>query len=137
MPLFSWTPALATGVELIDDDHRVLIDWLNVVLKAISKGRANGLISKALSDLVTYTQEHFAREEQEMQRIDYQDMDAHKAEHAQLLLQVNEMKARLDAGNKIDPMALYNFLTRWLKNHILHVDMKLAKALQEANCATS
>ena len=53
MPLFSWTPALATGVEFIDDDHRVLIDWLNVVLEAISKGRANGLISKALSDLVT------------------------------------------------------------------------------------
>ena len=72
-----------------------------------------------------------------MRRINYREMDAHKAEHVQLLLQVNEMKARLDAGNKLDSMALYNFLTRWLKNHILHVDMQLARALQEASCVAA
>ncbi len=130
MPLFSWTPALATGIQLIDDDHRVLIDWLNVVLEAISKGRANEMISKALADLVVYTQEHFAREDAEMLRINYQEIAAHREDHAQLLIQVTDLKAQLDAGKKIDSMALYNFLTRWLKNHILHVDMKLAQAMR-------
>ena len=120
------------ALPIIDDDHRVLIDRLNVVLEALSQGRANALISTALNELVTYTQEHFAREEAEMQRINYSGMDAHMAEHAQLLKQVNDLKSQLDAGSKIDRMALYNFLTRWLKNHILHVDMKLAQALRDS-----
>jgi hemerythrin len=46
---------------------------------------------------------------------------------------VDDLKAQLDAGEKINAMGLYNFLTRWVKHHILHVDMKLALALKLSN----
>lgn len=132
MALFSWTPALATGNKFIDEDHHTLIDRVNTVLEAISQGRSGSILSGTLAELVTYTREHFAREEAEMVRIQFADMQAHVVEHARLIKQVDDLKAKLDVGEKIDAMGLYTFLTRWVKGHIQQVDMKLAIALKDA-----
>ncbi|MGI9133855.1 MAG: bacteriohemerythrin, partial [Rhodoferax sp.] len=110
----------------------LLIERVNTVLEAIAKGQSKELLSSALSDLSEYTRAHFGREEAEMQRIAYAETELHMAEHANLLRQVHELKAKLDAGEKINTMGLYNFLTRWVKSHILLVDMKLAAALKRA-----
>lgn len=133
MPQFSWTDDLATGNRLIDDDHRKLITMVNALFDALASGHANDVIGKVLHNLIIYTREHFAREEAEMQRIHYPASIAHKLEHGKLLKQVQELKQTLDAGSKVNAIAVSGFLTEWLRNHILNVDMKLAAALQAAH----
>lgn len=130
MANFSWTDDLATGNSFIDNDHRKLITMVNALYDAMAKGQANDIINKVLNNLIIYTREHFAREEVEMDRIKYAGVIAHKAEHNQLLNQVLDLKTKLDAGGKINAVTVSTFLSDWLRNHILMVDMKLATALK-------
>jgi hemerythrin-like metal-binding protein len=130
MERFSWTDELVTGSALIDGDHRRLVSLVDALFQAMAKERARDVMSKALSDLVAYTKEHFGREEAEMARIRYVASLAHASEHARLVKQIVELQAVLDAGGKINNVAVAEFLDQWLRHHILTMDMKLAAALK-------
>lgn len=129
MALFSWTSALATGNAFMDAEHHVLVERVDAVLEAISHARSKDTILGALADLSVYTREHFAQEEKQMQHIQYAGTREHIAEHRHLLHQVEALKARLDADEAVDVMEHYSFLTRWVKDHIMLVDTRLASAL--------
>ncbi|MFH1516496.1 MAG: bacteriohemerythrin [Pseudomonadota bacterium] len=125
-----WTDDLRTGNALIDGDHRKLISLVNALCAAMAKAQANGSMSKAMNDLIVYSKEHFGREEAEMERIQYVASIAHVSEHAKLIKQIVELKAMLDAGGRINVVAVASFLREWLCKHILTADMKLAIALR-------
>lgn len=131
MAQFSWTDDLYTGSSLIDGDHRKLIESLNTFFQTMQNDQGNGRISAAMNDLIAYTGEHFAREEAEMKRIQYVAVLAHKAEHTKLLKQLAELKQMLDAGGRMNAPAVADFLSQWLRDHILATDMKLAAALTQ------
>jgi len=131
MMQFSWTDDLYTGSTLIDGDHRKLVDLVNAFFQSMQSGQGNGRVGKTMNDLIAYTEEHFGREEAEMERIQYVASLAHKAEHTKLLKQVVELKAMLDAGGRINIPAVSDFLGEWLRDHILAADMKLAAALKQ------
>jgi hemerythrin-like metal-binding protein len=130
MARFSWTDDLYTGSSLIDGDHSILIGLVNTLFETMEITQGNGRMSKAMSDLIAYTEEHFGREETEMQRIQYVASLAHKAEHKKLLKQLVELKAILDAGGRINIPAVSDYLSAWLRDHILTADIKLAAALK-------
>ena len=131
MAQFSWTDDLYTGSTLIDGDHRKLVDLVNAFFQSVQNGKDNDRVSKAMNDLIAYTGEHFAREEAEMARIAYVAAVAHRAEHTKLLKQLVELKDMLDAGGRINVPAVADFLSGWLRDHILTTDMKLAAALKK------
>jgi len=133
MANFAWTDSLATGSALIDGDHRKLISMVNALYDSLDKGQANDIMGKVLNNLIVYTTEHFAREEAEMQRIKYAASLSHKSEHTKLLKQVLELKSSVDAGKKLNAVAVSSFLSGWLRNHIMTVDTKLAAALKGAS----
>jgi hemerythrin-like metal-binding protein len=130
MAQFSWTDDLYTGIDPIDGDHRKLIGLVNAFFETMGSGQSNGPMSKAMDDLIGYTKEHFAREEAEMERIQYVASLAHKSEHTKLLAQLVELKAMLDASGRINIPAVSDFLSEWLREHILAADMKLAAAMK-------
>ena len=131
MAQFSWSDDLYTGSTLIDGDHRKLIGLVNALFQTMESGRGNEHISKAMNDLIVYTEQHFGREEAEMERVQYVASLAHRAEHAKLRAQLVELKAMLDAGGIINAPAVADFLSEWLRQHILTVDLKLAAALRQ------
>lgn len=131
MAQFIWTDDLNTGSTLIDGDHRKLVDLVNAFFQSMQSGQGNGHVSKAMNDLITYTGEHFAREEVEMERIRYVAVLAHKAEHTKLLKQLVELKEMLDAGGRMNTPAVADFLSGWLRDHILTTDMKLGATLKQ------
>ena len=135
MAQFSWTDDLYTGSTLIDEDHRKLVELVNAFFQSMQSGQGNGGVRKAMKQLIAYTEEHFAREEAEMQRIQYVAALAHQAEHIKLLKQLVELKAMLDAGGRINIPAVSDFLGAWLRDHILAADMKLAAALKQQRSA--
>ena len=131
MTQFSWTDDLYTGSSLIDGDHRKLVDLVNAFFQSMQSGEGNARVSKAMNELITYTEEHFDREEAEMERIQYVAAFAHRAEHTKLLQQLVELKEILDAGGRMNTLAVANFLSGWLRDHILTKDMKLAATLKQ------
>ena len=135
MAHFSWTDDLYTGSGLIDSDHRRLIGLVNAFFESTESGQVNERMSKAMNELVAYTEEHFGREEAEMERIQYVASLAHKGEHLKLTRQLVELRAILDSGAKINIPAVSDFLSAWLRHHILTADMKLAAVLQRQRSA--
>lgn len=131
MSRFFWTDDLHTGNALIDSDHRKLVDLVNVLFESLQSETGNGHMSKAMDDLIAFAGAHFAREEAAMTRIEYVAALAHRAEHTKLLRQLVELKAMLDAGGKINSPAVADFLSAWLRDHILTTDMKLAATLRQ------
>ena len=135
MAQFFWTDDLYTGSTLIDGDHRKLIELINALFQAMQSGQGNGPMSQAMHDLIAYTGEHFGREEAEMERIGYVAAVAHKAEHTKLQQQLAELKQMLDAGGRMNVPAVGDFLSEWLREHILAADMKFAAALKRHSSA--
>ena len=131
MAQFIWTDDLYTGSTLIDGDHRKLVDLVNAFFQSMQSGQGNGHVSKAMNDLIAYTGEHFSREEAEMGRIQYVAALAHKGEHTKLLKQLVGLKEMLDAGGRMNIPAVADFLSQWLRDHILTTDMKLAATLKQ------
>lgn len=131
MAQFSWTDDLYTGSTLIDGDHRKLIGLVNALFETMEGGQGNARMNRAMNELIAYAEAHFGREEAEMERIQYVASLAHRAEHAKLLRQLLELKAMLDAGGRINVPAVSDFLSQWLRQHILTADLKLAAALKQ------
>ena len=135
MAQFSWTDDLYTGSTFIDGDHRKLVDLVNAFFQSMQSGHGNGPVSSAMDNLIAYAREHFFREEAEMERMRYVAALAHKAEHTRLLRQLIELKEMLDAGGRINVPAVADFLSAWLRNHILTTDMKFAATLKQHGSA--
>jgi len=135
MAQFSWTDDLTTGSSLIDGDHRKLVELVNAFFQAMQGGQGNAQVSKAMKHLIAYTGEHFAREEAEMARIQYVAALAHRTEHTKLIKQLVELKEMQDAGGRMNTPAVADFLSLWLREHILAADMKLATALKQGRSA--
>jgi hemerythrin len=135
MAQFSLNDDLLTGSSLIDGDHRMLVDLMNAFLESAQNGHGDARTAQAMSALVAYTREHFVHEEAEMQRIQYVALLAHKAEHSKLLRQLIELKEMLDAGGRMNVPAVAEFLSEWLRDHILAADMKLAATLKQQHRA--
>ena len=123
MAQFSWTDDLHTGSSLIDNDYRELIGLVNIPFDAMDGGPNSKRIGAAMTQLIAYTGAHFAREEAEMERIQFVASFAHHAEHAKPLQQLLELNAIVDAGGRINLPAVSDFLGEWLRGHILATDL--------------
>jgi hemerythrin len=75
--------------------------------------------------MVSYTESHFAREEQLLVQTGYRGRAAHKKEHDNLAMRVKNLQAHY---NSHDPLALsletIDFLKTWLLTHIQGSDKK-------------
>ena len=131
MTQFSWTDDLYTGSSLMDGDHRNLVAFVNAFFQSMQGGEDTGGVNKAMNDLIACTGEHFFREEAEMERVQYVAALAHRNEHTKLLKQLVELQEMLDAGGRMNIAAVADFLSGWLRDHILTTDMKFAATLRQ------
>ena len=129
MNLFVWTDALATGNAFFDEEHQALVQLVNAALESIACQRGAADLDLCLQMLQRYAREHFSQEEREMQQVAEHNSAGHRAAHFTLLEQLREVHEDLASGQDCDPMALYRFLTWWVKDHIRDWDQALASAL--------
>lgn len=129
MALITWTNELSVGVASIDEQHKKLVNMINSLNDALEKGEADEMIIKIFNGLAAYTQKHFAYEEELFAAHGYPDSTAHKREHGDLIVQVVELKKKLDTGDFMIGAELMSFLKKWLTNHILGSDKKYSQFL--------
>ncbi len=120
MSLLIWQDDLNTGIDVIDGQHRRIVDMLNQ-LHSAQLGRNPVLVGEVIDELVDYTLSHFAFEEELMEEAGYPFTDAHKRVHALFTRRVNEYRLRFRAGEDVAD-ELKSLLSRWLFNHIRNDD---------------
>lgn len=128
MTYLTWSNDLAVGNSFIDGDHQKLIDMVNRLHALMAEGKGKDVLDKVLHNLITYTQEHFRREEELMRKINFPGLAEHKVEHEKLLLQVLELQKKFQSGAATLTIQVLHFLRDWLINHIGKSDKELALA---------
>ena len=129
MGFFVWEERYSLGMESIDSDHKVLVEMIDELYGALSKGEGKEAIQGIVSKMVDYTKFHFKREEFYMHSIKYSEADNHIAQHEYFKLKVGEFVEKLDAGINSISAEVIIFLRDWLINHILNTDKKFVVEL--------
>lgn len=131
MPLIVWSDILSVGIKEIDAEHKELVRITNHLCDAISADHGQEALGKTLTDLVAYTQSHFAHEERLFAKTNYPDAEAHKKEHEMLTRQVIDIQRRFnEEATAALSLEVMGFLREWLITHIQGSDMKYAPHLK-------
>ena len=116
MALLLWQDNLNTGIQVIDDQHRRIVEMINQ-LHAAQTGGSQLVVAEVIDELVDYTMSHFAFEEELMEEAGYPFCAAHKRVHEVFGKRVSEYRMRFQSGEDVTD-ELRNMLSRWLFNHI-------------------
>ena len=129
-PLFAWKDSYTVQVREMDLQHKRLVNTLNQLHEAMAGGQSNAAMLRILCDLIQYTQQHFAAEEQLMQKHGYARLASHKLEHHELTQRVLHFQEEFRAGKiSLGPQVL-QFLKHWLVDHIQGSDQLYGKFLR-------
>lgn len=124
MPLLEWDDKkLSVGIKLIDDQHRVLIGYINELADAVENKSGDDLIESIFDKLYNYTQYHFHEEESYFYKLNKNDLALHKLQHKHFIEELARIKCSSVSDNEICESLLY-FLSDWLVNHIISEDLK-------------
>lgn len=130
MALVTWKDTLSVGVDMIDNQHRTLIELLNQLDERVRAGGAPMVLSGALDRLIWHTAMHFADEEALMKSNGYPEAAGHVAEHYGLVKAAINLQKRL----AISPGDLSEgdmiFMRDWLQQHLQGSDRRLGEFLQ-------
>ncbi|MBN1501681.1 MAG: hemerythrin family protein [Spirochaetes bacterium] len=122
MPYFIWEDNLSVGVKDFDDEHKVLISYINKLHMALISGEAAESVYGILDGLVEYTEKHFGHEEKLMESEDYPGLPGQIKEHEVFVDKIRGFKKQMEAGKINFSLELMAFLRDWLMNHIKVVD---------------
>jgi hemerythrin len=113
------------AVAEIDAQHEALVDLVNQLHDSMMAGSDRDALDGILSELLQYTAEHFAYEEQLMLRHAYPGYEKHKADHTRLMDHVNDLARRFRAGDLLLSFAVMLDLKAWATVHIEKADKPL------------
>lgn len=124
MSFFTWNEKFSVGIDIIDSEHKVLVDLIDQLHEAFVTGNVDTAIGPILAALVDYTHTHFDHEEAMMAGAGYPGLEAHREVHRELRRQVEEVYDRFLAGGPQGKMGneVLAFLHDWLYFHILEQD---------------
>lgn len=129
-----WRDQLSVGNNVIDSDHKHLIDIINCVEKSLSEKNRNTL-AKNLENLAQYSLFHFEREEKIAVAAGYTQVPKLSLSHASLITNLKEMQAEFDdAGSEwsLDAADHFaSFLRNWLIDHVIKEDLLMKPFLQK------
>lgn len=116
MAYMQWTQDLETGIQVIDTQHRRIVDYINELEHASHTGNT-GEVRRILDALVDYTITHFQFEEELQEKANYPFVKAHRRVHEIFTKRVDNFLKRADAGEVVVP-ELMSMLKVWLSSHI-------------------
>ena len=119
-----WKSGYSVGVGEIDIEHKKMIAYINELEAVIENSNAQKQVVFVLNGLVSYTREHFAKEESYFKQFDYEHTDEHIAEHSELISDVEKLIYQFEVGDKLSPVGIIKFLSNWFVDHILGSDKK-------------
>ena len=133
-----FTENLATGNEMIDSQHKELIQKINDLLDSCEKSSDKVVAIKTLDFLSDYTEYHFNAEEQLQKDIEYPGYDKHKAQHEEFKKTVEELHEMLVEEEGPSPAFVAKVqenVINWLDTHIQGFDRSVAeyKFMRENN----
>jgi hemerythrin len=125
MTLLTWKSEYSVGIEAVDFEHREMIDLINELYDEMSDKQDQDSIDQFLGDIHATISAHFALEERVMRRSDYDEYEAHKDDHEELLDQIRDLMDSFDHDPESGLRLLQEQLSDWFANHFSTFDARL------------
>lgn len=129
--LINWNPEYSVNVEEIDLQHKTLIEMINGLDDAIREGKAKDITIMTIVKMTTYVTKHFSTEEKYFDRFNYPEAMLHKQKHNDFVMKVKEFENKFINGNAIPSTDVMNYLSEWVKKHVLETDKKYSSFFNE------
>ena len=128
-----WDNSYATGIELIDSQHKELVTLTNQLYQAcINEEEAvEDAFKEAMSRMVEYVRFHFSAEQQLLERIGFPNHKSHKELHDALVKNILKAAKEYDMGRKFVPNNFVRVLKDWVFGHIAFHDKFYAAYVAE------
>lgn len=130
MPHLVWTNDLNTGIDVIDSQHRQIVNYINQ-LHDNQQTYDRTVVAAIIDAMIDYTVSHFGFEETLMEDAGYEFVRPHKRVHELFIKRIDDLKTRFSKGEDILE-ELLSLLTRWLLNHIKHDDAGYISSVKPA-----
>lgn len=133
MVKIEWNESLSTGIELVDEQHKMLLEKLNNISEAIENQQGVDVIIRTLDFMMDYTDFHFGTEENHMENNQYPRIEYHKRMHKEFVDSLKNMvtEFREDGATQRLAESVNIFLFNWLVTHIRGVDGAFGKYIKE------
>ena len=125
-----WSEKFNIGIDVIDNQHRQILDYINALEKIRATGAAREQIKDVFDDLIDYTQSHFSFEENLLAQVNYQFLPSHRSIHELFVKRLKDCRQRFDNGESVED-DLNRLLSKWLINHIQHDDQDYIDAVRD------
>lgn len=124
MNKLAWNKDFTVEDDIIDAQHKKLIDLYNTLIDLTFFEKDTKKLKKTVSDLKEYSNYHFSEEENRMQKANYTHTEDHIFEHNKFKKQMNFYSQKINEGSYdiVDDMFLY--LGKWIVMHIKNEDKK-------------
>ncbi|BHH83977.1 bacteriohemerythrin [Desulforhopalus sp. 52FAK] len=132
MDIFKWRESYDTGVSVLDEQHKKLIELINKLYRVMRDRESEAVIKDVLEEMSKYAEYHFAEEEKLLKDNNYPGYENHIALHQSYR---EKVKSLMDgAGMEEDKQmkATYIFLRQWWMEHIVGEDKKYGEFIVSA-----
>jgi hemerythrin len=127
--LVEWDDRYSVKIQLIDDQHKELINMTNTLYEGCLAGdeAARSYFLEAVHGTVDYVKYHFAAEEKILENVKYPGFAEHKREHEGFVKKIFEDVESFQGGKKFVPNVFVRYLKDWILTHIAVEDKKYAE----------
>lgn len=120
----------------MDGEHRVQIGLMTAFRDAVGGGRGAAEAHEILDQLLDYSKMHFMSEQLLMRLYEYDDYEAHLADHDRMLQEMEAMRDSYRNGDRAFDRNSVDVLIKGLSTHISRTDEPLGQYLGTLNCQT-
>lgn len=96
-----WVPEYNTGIDVIDDQHRRILDFINEI-DEIGSTTDRERVKQILNNIIDYTQSHFTFEESLQEEAGYKYRVPHKRVHDLFIKRIESYRDRFAEGHSIE-----------------------------------
>jgi hemerythrin len=125
MAFFEWSADMEIDGGDIDRDHRQLIEYINRLHEYTLDGQGREIVGEVLEQLLTYTDQHFEREERLMTSLGFPGVKEHHRKHQELSARMRELSQLHQSGSLSVASLLSVSMRDWLSLHIRRTDQEI------------
>jgi hemerythrin len=126
-----WREDWALGIDLLDDEHRVMVQLLNRLFESDNPVP----VTERLDDLISHLRRHFHTEEVFLRSIDYPGTEEHCREHAIQLAEFIDLRRSLaGTGYEVLEIGDRESIRHWFFNHVIAEDARFGVYYRETLC---
>jgi hemerythrin-like metal-binding protein/PAS domain S-box-containing protein len=128
--IIRWNPGLSVELNIIDQQHKKWIEFINMLYKSYKSSAKKKDISENISKLLDYTDYHFGFEEKYIEDFNCGNLENHRKEHLQFVANIKKYHAMHNEGNTEAVYKLIIYLNKWIINHIQTEDKRYVECFK-------